>query len=124
MIGGQLRMAPADSARLISDLRHAEKTGEPRVVTHQFSFCRQYQATPASLLSYLEWTPQRVLTSSARLPIPSLFIMGGRDDRLDSGWVDKLKIHNRVVVVPGANHFMDGEHEFDLLDTVLKELKS
>ncbi len=124
LIDGQLRMPPADTAKFLSELRHAVHTGEPRVVTHQFSFCRKYQATPASLLSYVEWTQQKVLAASARLPIPSLFIMGGRDERIDNNWVDKLKAHNRVTVIPGANHFMDGEHEFDLLDLVLAELKS
>jgi len=50
--------------------------------------------------------------------------MGGNDDRLGTGWVDKLKAHNRVKIIPGANHFMDGEHEFDLLDSVLDEMKA
>ena len=124
IIEARLKLNAAETAKLIGEMRHAVKSGEPRVVTHQFSFCRKYQATPVSLLSYLEWTPRRVLEASARLPLPSLFIMGGHDDRLGSGWVDKLKTHNRVKIIPGANHFMDGEHEFDLLDAVLEELKA
>lgn len=122
IIEGRLRLNAAETSKLIADMRRAVRTGEPRVVTHQFSFCQKYQATPASLLSYLEWTPQRVLDASAKLPLPNLFIMGGRDDRLGTDWVDKLKTHNRVKVIAGANHFMDGEHEFDLLDSVLAEL--
>jgi len=122
IIEGRLKLTSAETTKLLADMRRAVKTGEPRVVTHQFSFCQKYQATPASLLSYLEWTPQRVLDASARLPLPNLYIMGGRDDRLGTGWVDKLKTRNRVIVIPGANHFMDGEHEFDLLDAVLAEL--
>jgi hypothetical protein len=30
----------------------------------------------------------------------------------------------KVRVIEGANHFMDGDFEFDLLDTVLLELKA
>ena len=124
IIEGRLNLTATDTARLIAELRAAMKSGAPRLITRQFSYCRNYQATPASLLSYVEWTPQRVLDASARLPVASVFIMGGRDDRLDSGWVDRLKARNRVTLIPGANHFMDGEHEFDLLDAVLKEAKA
>lgn len=122
IIEGRLRLNAADAAKLIGEMRKLAKENRPQVVTHQFSFCQKYQATPASLLSYLEWTPQRVLDASAKLPLPNLYIMGGRDDRLGTGWVDRLKARNRVKVIPGANHFMDGEHEFDLLDSVLAEL--
>jgi pimeloyl-ACP methyl ester carboxylesterase len=123
VVEGQLRLNAAETANLVETMRQAARTGQPRVVTHHFSFCKKYQATPASLLSELEWTPQRILQASARLTLPSLYIMGGRDERLGVGWADKLKAHNRVKVIPGANHFMDGEYEFDLLDAVLAELK-
>jgi len=124
VIEGRLKLNTAETAKLIAEMRRAVKSGEPRVATHQFSFCQKYQATPASLLSYLDWTPQRVLNAAARLPLPHLFIMGGNDDRLGTDWVDKLKERSRVKIIPGANHFMDGEHEFDLLDAVLDELKA
>lgn len=124
IVEGRLKLTERETAKLITEMRAAVKTGKPRMTTHQFSFCQKYQATPASLLSYLEWTPKRVLDAAARLPMPNLFIMGGRDDRLGNGWVDKLKTRNRVEIIEGANHFMDGEHEFDLLDAVLKELKA
>jgi len=124
IVDGRLRSNAAEANKLIAETRELAKNGQPRVLSQQFSFCRKYQATPASLLSYLEWTPKRMLDACARLPLPSLFIMGGSDDRLAHGWVDKLKAHNRVKVIPGANHFMDGEHEFDLLDAVLDELKA
>jgi pimeloyl-ACP methyl ester carboxylesterase len=124
LIEGQVKLNPSAARQLVADLRSAAKAGEPRVFSRKFSYCNKYQATPASLASYLEWTPQRVLAASARLPVPRLYIMGGKDDRLGNGWVDMLKAHNRVIVIPGANHFMDGEHEFDLLDAVQKELKT
>lgn len=122
IIEGRLRLNAAEARTLIAEVRKQAKARRPRVLMRQFSFCQKYQATPASLLSYLEWTPQRVLDAGAGLTLPHLFIMGGRDDRLGSGWVDKLMKRSRVKIIPGANHFMDGEHEFDLLDAVLAEL--
>ena len=124
IVEGRIKLTPEQTRARLAELRHAVKIGQPRVVTQPFSFCQKYQATPAGLLSYLEWTPRRIREASARLPLPHLFIMGGNDDRLGTGWVDKLKAHNRVKIIPGANHFMDGEHEFDLLDSVLDEMKA
>ncbi len=124
IVEGRLKLTGEETTRLITELRHAVKAGTPRVVTHQFSYCQKYQATPASLLSYLEWTPTRVLETASHLRLPSLYIMGSRDDRLGEGWVDLLAKRNRVKIIKGANHFMDGEHEFDLLDTVLAELNA
>lgn len=124
IVEGRTKMNAMETARLLKEMRRAVKTGTPRVTTQQFSFCQKYQATPASLLSYLEWTPQRVLDTAATLAQPNLFIMGGRDDRLGESWVGELKKRNRVIVIAGANHFMDGEHEFDLLDVILNELNA
>ncbi len=123
VIEGRLTLDAAQTAHLIAEMRLAANSGEPRVVVHQFSFCQRYQSTPKGLLSYLEWTPRRVLDAAAGLPVPSLFIMGGRDDRLGNGWVSQLKVRSRVKIIEGANHFMDGEYEFDMIDAVLAELK-
>lgn len=122
IVEGRLELTEQELDQLIQETRKQAKSGSPTTVTRPFSFCRNYLATPAGLLSYLEWTPKRIIQASQRLAIPGVYIMGGRDDRLGSGWIDRLKRKNRVEVIPGANHFMDGEHEFDLLDAVLKEL--
>lgn len=124
IIEGRLKLSAAARERLMAKLKEAVRTGTPRVVTHQFSYCPNYLATPAGLLSYLEWTPTRVLDAASHLRPRSLYIMGGQDERLGEGWVDLLAKHNRVNIIEGANHFMDGEHEFDLLDAVLKELNA
>jgi hypothetical protein len=100
------------------------KEKDKHLITQQFSFCKKYRATPVSMLSYLEWTPQRIIAEAGRLQIPSTFIMGSRDDRLGPSWIDQLqKTKSKVRVIEGANHFMDGDFEFDLLDNVLLELK-
>jgi pimeloyl-ACP methyl ester carboxylesterase len=123
LVEGRLKLDEREIGKLVAQLRKQAADPRPHVVTHQFSFCQQYQATPASMASYLEWSPKRILNAINRLTLPHVFIMGGHDDRLGVGWIDKLQRHNRVLLISGANHFMDGEHEFDLLDDVLAELK-
>jgi pimeloyl-ACP methyl ester carboxylesterase len=122
IVESRLKLSPSERRKLVEELRQEAKKAQPRLVSRQFSFCNKFQATPKSLLSYMEWTPQKVLEVAAALPLPNLFIMGGHDDRLGPGWVEQLKKRNRVEVFAGANHFMDGEHEFDLVDAILKEL--
>ena len=49
--------------------------------------------------------------------------MGGSDNRIRKDWIKNLKGTGRnVTVIEGANHFMDGFNEFDLLEIVLQEL--
>lgn len=120
IVESRLKLDASERKKLVASLRR--EAASRKLVSRQFSFCQKFQATPQSLLSYLEWTPQKVLQSAAVLPMPSFFIMGGRDDRLGPGWVDQLKQKSQVEIIAGANHFMDGEHEFDLFDAVLREL--
>lgn len=124
IVEGRLELKEAALEALIRQTRAQARAGEPATVSRPFSFCKNYRATPASLVTYLEWTPKRVVQASSRLRLPNVYVMGGRDDRLGTGWIERLKRATRVVVIPGANHFMDGEHEFDLLDVLLEELKS
>jgi dienelactone hydrolase len=109
---------------LLQDLKKRQKAGQRSLVKQSFAFCASMQASPESLLSYLEWTPQRVMASSGKHRAKIVYIMGGRDDRLGDGWLSALtKTGVKVKTIPGANHFMDGEFEFDLLDGVISELK-
>jgi hypothetical protein len=49
--------------------------------------------------------------------------MGGADERLSARWLEALgKAGARVKVIGGASHFLDGEHEFDLIDATLSHL--
>jgi hypothetical protein len=50
--------------------------------------------------------------------------MGDGDTRLGASWTSALKKANpSLVVIKGADHFMSGEYEFDLLDAVLVALR-
>jgi pimeloyl-ACP methyl ester carboxylesterase len=123
-VEGRLKVDGSMRDRVIKETRMLVKEKDKHLITQQFSFCKKYRATPVSMLSYLEWTPQRIIAEAGRLQIPSTFIMGSRDDRLGPSWIDQLqKTKSKVRVIEGANHFMDGDFEFDLLDNVLLELK-
>ncbi len=114
----------AQRERLLQELRRLAAQPRPTLVKRAISFCKQYQSTPQGLLSYMEWTPDRVIGSIDKIRLPMAFIMGSGDDRFGPGWLPRLKATSaRVHVIAGANHFMDGQHEFDMLDRLLEELK-
>jgi len=55
--------------------------------------------------------------------VPAEVIMGGKDDRMGSDWVEKLASRGIAVrTIPGASHFFGNQYEFDLQDAVLKAL--
>lgn len=109
----------------IARLRERIRAGDRAPASYPFSFCKTFRAAPDSLLSYLEWTPDRILKTASRTRAPFVFIMGGRDERLGPDWLDRLRATRaRVRVIEGANHFMDGAYEFDLLDHLVRELRA
>lgn len=121
---GRMKVEGSSRDEIIKQTRALVKSGNKQLLTLQFSFCKKYQGPPASVLSYIEWTPRRIISEARRLSPPVTFIMGSRDDRLGPDWINQLKqTKARVRVIEGANHFMDGEYEFDMLDVVLRELE-
>lgn len=124
IIEGRMEFPAATHRQLMRELDEVVRKGDHQVVVQPLSFCRKYRASPASLMSYLAWTPERILKAVNRAALPVTFIMGGQDDRLGQDWLEKLgRTRARLHVIQGANHFMDGEYEFDLMDVVLAELK-
>jgi cellobiose-specific phosphotransferase system component IIA len=50
--------------------------------------------------------------------------MGDADKMLGQNWIQTLQhIQAPMILVHGANHFMDAEHEFDLLEHTLDFLQ-
>lgn len=110
---------------LIADMQSRAQNGQRDLVTRTLSFCRNYTSTPESLLSYLQWDPARVLAALKRSSVDTLLIMGDADDRLGRGWLKALRhIQVPMAIVPGASHFMDGAHEFELLELTERFLAS
>lgn len=125
IVEGALKSGEAARPALVQKLRAMEARHGREMVEEQFSFCQKYRSTPAGLLSYVEWGPEHIIEAINKLKVPVSMIMGSRDDRLGKDWLPRLKkSHARVVIIEGANHFMDGQYEFDLIDQFLLELKS
>lgn len=121
---GRVRGDAKQQQQVVEQLKQRLAQGQNAPVKQPYSFCSAFNAAPKSMLSYLEWTPDRVMARSNKHRSRLVYIMGSRDDRLGPGWIEALqKTGVKVRIIPGANHFMDGSHEFDLLDLVIAELQ-
>lgn len=108
---------------LIAQLEHQVQRRERALVNQTLSFCRNYLSTPEALLSYVRWDASRTLAALKQAPVGTRLIMGSADAMLGRNWIRSLAdLQTPMVVVQGANHFMDGEHEFDLLEHSLEFL--
>lgn len=111
-------------AALIERLERQVRNHERALVTQRLSFCKHYRSTPQALLSYVRWDEARTLAALKRSPVPTRLIMGDADALLGQDWIKALeRVQVPMVIVRGANHFMDGEHEFDLLERTLEFLE-
>lgn len=116
----EAQIGAGSRASLIADLENRVRQRQHQLVSQPLSFCRNYLSTAAGLLSYVRWDQGRVLTALRESPVNVQLIMGGADTLLGRNWIRSLEhIGTPMVIVQGANHFMDGEHEFDLLDQTL-----
>jgi dienelactone hydrolase len=88
------------------------------------AFCRHYLAPPRAYLSYLQWDRDRSLQALQALAgLPRHAIFGGADARYDRVWAKRLVSTGvQVHTLPGADHFFDGNHEFELADAVAAAL--
>ena len=89
------------------------------------SFCNSYASPANNYFSYLDWNEKRILSALKATKVPTYAILGAGDNRLIPGWGGQLKQAGiNTHVIKGANHFMDGTHEFDVLEIALSILKS
>lgn len=86
------------------------------------SFCQTYPSNAENYLSYFYWSRDKVRQS---LDLPNLnlvdktIIFGKKDRKIDLNWVESLNAPKlRTIYVDGANHFFDGQYEFELLDSI------
>jgi len=113
-----------DRARLAQDLRNRVARGEIALTQVGFGHCKNYVSPPAALLSYLTLSQRSILDTLVKSAVPVEVIIGGNDNRLEAGWVEKLAARGIAVsVIPGASHFFDNQHEFDLQEAVLQALQ-
>lgn len=121
----EAQIGSADRASLIAQLENRVATRQRALVNQPLSFCRKYPSTPEGLLSYVRWDQARVLASLKQSPVGVQLIMGDSDELMGGGWLKALQhVRTPMVIVKGANHFMDGAHEFDLLEHALTYLET
>jgi len=112
-------------AALFAQLESRVQRRQRGLVTQHMSYCRKYRSTPEALLSYVRWDQARTLAALKQSPVNAKLIMGDADDTLGEGWLKMLQhVQTPMAIVKGANHFMDGEHEFDLLEHTLKSMEA
>jgi pimeloyl-ACP methyl ester carboxylesterase len=120
----EVKIGDAPRAPLIAKLQDQVQRKQRTLVSQTLSYCPKYIAPAASLLSYVIWDQPHTLGALKQLPVPAQLVMGGADPNIAPGWLKALQhIQIPVTVVPDANHFMDGEHEFTLLDHALQFLQ-
>lgn len=119
----EAQIGRASRPALIAQLEARIRSKRRALLTQTLSFCREYTSTPDGLLSYVRWDQPRVLTALRQTPVETRLIMGDADTTLGQGWLKALQ-RNQIpmTIVHGGSHFMDGEHEFDLLDHTLEFL--
>ena len=114
----------AELQQQVRKAREAASRGDNNLDDYALSFCNKYPSPAKAYLSYAEWSKERILNLLVRTRVPVEVIVGGSDKRMGTDWkslmIDKGA---RVTTIPGANHFFDAAHEFDLLETVEKSIR-
>ncbi len=120
----EAQIGTANRPALIAQLENRVHGKQRALVTQTLSFCKKYPSTPEGLLSYARWDQARVLAALRQSPVGVNLIMGEEDNMLERGWLKALQhMQAPMVIVKGASHFMDGAHEFDLLEHTLESLE-
>ena len=120
----EAQIGTANRPALIAQLENRVHGKQRALVTQTLSFCKKYPSTPEGLLSYARWDQARVLAALRQSPVGVNLIMGEEDNMLERSWLKALQhMQAPMVIVKGASHFMDGAHEFDLLEHTLESLE-
>lgn len=114
------RESEADRQRALQQLA----AGQVTISNYPLNYCNSYTTTPENYLSYLAWNGNKTLEILNMMTVKPTIILGGGDRRLGDDWLPLVKQTDvEVIEIPGANHFFDHEHEFDLMDGVIELLE-
>jgi pimeloyl-ACP methyl ester carboxylesterase len=120
----ETQIGPTSRAELIERLEDAVARGDHKLVNQPISYCKKYPSNPAALLSYVRWDQARLVKALNAYKGHKLLIMGDADVMIGRKWLSTLQeSRTPMAIVKGAGHFMDGEHEFDLLEHSLAQLR-
>lgn len=83
-------------------------------------YCKKnFTATAGSYLSYAQYDENKILELLRNTAVPTEIIFGSADTILPANWVALVKATNtKVSIIDKANHFFDGDHEFELVEEV------
>ena len=124
LVDAQVDMGGQQWQKTETDLQHKLNDKDASLVQYALSFCKKYPTSAQNYMSYASWQRTRVLKVLSHLRVPVTIIIGDGDTRLGASWASALKKANpSLVVIKGANHFMSGKYEFDLLNAVLVALR-
>ena len=119
LVGSTLSITPSQT-----DAKAQKKPGA-ELLHVPLSFCETYTAPADKYATYYKWNEKRILAAIKSTGSRTNVILGSEDKYLPRSWEGQLaKAGAKTRLVKGANHFMDGAHEFDMLDAVLDILKS
>lgn len=109
----------------IASARQRQQQGDHSLQNYTLTYCKDNFLAPADVyLSYTAWTQERVLDALRHSPVPITIIMGGKDERFQASWIEGLQQAGpELIIIPGASHFFDAHHEFDLHDAILSVLE-
>ena len=109
----------------IAAAQRQQQQGDRSLQSYTLSYCKgNFLAPPEVYLSYTAWTQDRVLQALQQSPVPVTIIMGGNDERFQASWIEGLQQAGpELIIIPGASHFFDAHHEFDLHDVILSILE-
>lgn len=116
---------PQTVAAQIARAQQRSENGDTSLDRYALTFCgHSFVATPESYLSYAAWDRERVLAAVRKSSVPVEVLIGAADPRADGAWPRELRDAGAAVtVIPGATHFFDATHEFELLDLIRAALR-
>lgn len=119
----EARIGNITHAALLAKLDAQARNSQHPLANQTLSFCKKYLSAPDALASYVRWDQPRTLAALKKSPVSVKLIMGEADEMVAKNWIKTLEQSKTpMVVIKGASHFMDGEHEFDLLENTLNFL--
>ncbi|MEJ2694887.1 MAG: hypothetical protein P8166_18195 [Candidatus Thiodiazotropha sp.] len=81
-------------------------------------------STTINPLFDVEWSGIKPLINLNIPAVKPTILLGGSERCLGDDWLPAIKRAGAdVIQIPGANHFFDHEHEFDLVDGVVGVLE-
>lgn len=92
---------------------------------YSLAYCNNNFIAPADIyLSYSNWTRENVLNALIQAKLPITVVMGASDKRFKKDWRDAIvAAGGELQSIPGASHFFDAEHEFELLESITNLLE-